>query len=61
VNPTAHFIHSIKAFPAVSSILQLVEGLPEVAEGVINPLIVFPDARDCAVDAQVRLARMRDK
>jgi acetate---CoA ligase (ADP-forming) len=40
---------------------QLVQDLPEVEEIEVNPLIVFPDARDFrAVDARVRVSKMRD-
>ena len=47
-------------FDALAEILQrfsqLAEDLPEIAEIEINPLLVFPDARDFrAVDARVRL------
>jgi succinyl-CoA synthetase beta subunit len=36
---------------------QLVEDLPQLAEMDINPLMVFPDAKDFrAVDIRVRLA-----
>jgi acetyltransferase len=39
---------------------QLVEDLPQVAEMDINPLMVFPDAKDFrAVDVRVRLAEKR--
>jgi succinyl-CoA synthetase beta subunit len=40
---------------------QLVEELPELAEIEINPLLVFPDARDFrAVDARVRLCQTQE-
>jgi acetyltransferase len=53
-------------FDALTQVLQrfsqFVEDLPEVAEIEINPLMIFPDARDFrAVDARVRLATMRDR
>jgi acetyltransferase len=52
-------------FDALTQVLQrfsqLVEDLPEVADFEINPLMIFPDARDFrAVDARVRLARIHD-
>ena len=52
-------------FDALTQVLQrfsqLVEDLPEVEEIEVNPLMVFPDARDFrVVDARVRVARMRD-
>jgi len=41
---------------------QLVEELPELTEIEINPLLVFPDARDFrAVDARVRLAQKPER
>jgi acetyltransferase len=51
--------------PALAGILQrfsqLVEELPELAEIEINPLLVFPDARDFrAVDARVRLCQTQE-
>ena len=53
-------------FDALTQLLQrfsqLVEDLPEVAEVEINPLMVFPDAKNFrAVDARVRFATMRDR
>jgi acetate---CoA ligase (ADP-forming) len=47
-------------FEALAVILerfsQMVEDLPQMAEVEVNPLMVFPEARDfCAVDARVRL------